>query len=247
MFQTLGNITANPRVGLLFLDFARGGTLQLTGSATIDWDAWRAAAFPGARRLIEVRIARAIAIAGALPLRWRFVRRFLVQSRLMPRQYNEGGALRCEMRARLSRAWRPLRATAGPARWGAGGARAGRRRRAHAYETIRGPLLGTLHHIGEIEALQGAAGAPTGAAAPGLTAGKGRPYALFGHSPPEFLALQPIRPPGAPPRLCARCARPRRSPRGVPGRAARRRPGGSGVAGAGGQEGAEEVHPASPP
>ena len=38
MFNTLGNIMINPRVGLVFLDFKRNRTLQLTGSAEILWD-----------------------------------------------------------------------------------------------------------------------------------------------------------------------------------------------------------------
>src|SRR5262249_10697007 len=35
MFNTLGNLIEQPRAGLLFLDFERGGTLQLTGEATL--------------------------------------------------------------------------------------------------------------------------------------------------------------------------------------------------------------------
>jgi predicted pyridoxine 5'-phosphate oxidase superfamily flavin-nucleotide-binding protein len=37
MFNTLGNIEVQPRVGLLFLDFEAGGTLQLSGRASLDW------------------------------------------------------------------------------------------------------------------------------------------------------------------------------------------------------------------
>src|SRR5262245_10153067 len=35
MFQTLGNISVYPNAGLLFIDFERGGTLQLTGKSRI--------------------------------------------------------------------------------------------------------------------------------------------------------------------------------------------------------------------
>jgi hypothetical protein len=35
MFQTLGNISTDPRVGLLFVEFDSGTTLQLTGRARI--------------------------------------------------------------------------------------------------------------------------------------------------------------------------------------------------------------------
>lgn len=38
MFNTLGNFTANPRAGLLFLDFENDRTLQLTGRPEIRWD-----------------------------------------------------------------------------------------------------------------------------------------------------------------------------------------------------------------
>src|SRR5262249_9559789 len=43
MFNTLGNLVAQPRAGLLFLDFSRGSTLQLTGRARLDWDPGRVA------------------------------------------------------------------------------------------------------------------------------------------------------------------------------------------------------------
>lgn len=38
MFNTLGNILEHPQVGLLFLDFASGGVLQLAGEATVTPD-----------------------------------------------------------------------------------------------------------------------------------------------------------------------------------------------------------------
>ena len=38
MFQTRGNLTADPRVGLVFVDFDTGGTLQLTGRAHLRWE-----------------------------------------------------------------------------------------------------------------------------------------------------------------------------------------------------------------
>lgn len=57
MFQTLGNLHVDGRAGLLFLDFQRGDTLQLTGRATIDWNPARAAALPGAERIVDFAIA----------------------------------------------------------------------------------------------------------------------------------------------------------------------------------------------
>ncbi|MGH7164938.1 MAG: pyridoxamine 5'-phosphate oxidase family protein [Nitrospiraceae bacterium] len=75
MFQTLGNMAVNPQAGLLFLDFERGSTLQLTGQAQIIWDKARVVEFAGAERLVEFRIEQIIEIAGASPLRWRLVER----------------------------------------------------------------------------------------------------------------------------------------------------------------------------
>jgi len=73
MFNTLGNIIENPSCGLLFLDFETGGTLQLSGTATIVWDKERAAFFPGAERLVEFRIKKVIETENATGLRWSLV------------------------------------------------------------------------------------------------------------------------------------------------------------------------------
>jgi len=37
MFNSLGNLAVEPKAGLLFLDFERAGTLQLTGRAVAEW------------------------------------------------------------------------------------------------------------------------------------------------------------------------------------------------------------------
>jgi predicted pyridoxine 5'-phosphate oxidase superfamily flavin-nucleotide-binding protein len=67
MFQTLGNLQANPQAGLLLIDFACGATLQVAGTARIIWDAERVAGFAGAERLVEVTVAEAVEIADAHP------------------------------------------------------------------------------------------------------------------------------------------------------------------------------------
>lgn len=59
MFNTLGNISVNPRVGLAFPDFKAGRTLQLSGEATIHWE-FDERAFPGAQRLLEFAVENAI-------------------------------------------------------------------------------------------------------------------------------------------------------------------------------------------
>jgi ferredoxin-NADP reductase/predicted pyridoxine 5'-phosphate oxidase superfamily flavin-nucleotide-binding protein len=72
-FNTLGNLVLDPRVGLLFVDFEKGGLLQLTGRATIDWSppGEAASGFEGEQRRVRVRIEEAIERPGVLPLRWR--------------------------------------------------------------------------------------------------------------------------------------------------------------------------------
>ena len=73
MFQTLGNLTVDPAVGLLFLDWGTGRTLQITGQAQIIWDdATRIRAWPGALRLVDVRVEKVVDRAHGFPLRWEF-------------------------------------------------------------------------------------------------------------------------------------------------------------------------------
>jgi hypothetical protein len=38
MFNSLGNLRVHPRAGLLFVDFARGDLLQLTGRVQVRWN-----------------------------------------------------------------------------------------------------------------------------------------------------------------------------------------------------------------
>lgn len=60
MFNTLGNVEATGRAGLLFLDFERDRALHLTGTAQIVWDEDRLRAHPGAQRLVDFTVERAI-------------------------------------------------------------------------------------------------------------------------------------------------------------------------------------------
>ncbi|WP_417733880.1 pyridoxamine 5'-phosphate oxidase family protein [Roseovarius sp.] len=71
-YNTLGNIEADPRAGLMFYDDQTGDVLMLTGTAEIDWDSTEAKAFRGAERLWSVKVTEAIRLPGALPLRWEF-------------------------------------------------------------------------------------------------------------------------------------------------------------------------------
>lgn len=68
-FNTIGNLVANPRIGLLFVDFETGSLLHLTGRAEIDWSP-RNAHDPDAWRMISVEIDQVIERPGAVGLRW---------------------------------------------------------------------------------------------------------------------------------------------------------------------------------
>jgi hypothetical protein len=73
MFQTLGNFAVNPSAGLLFVDFERGATLQLTGRARVLWGDAERAGYAGAERLVEFQVDRWIEIAGNVPRGWSFI------------------------------------------------------------------------------------------------------------------------------------------------------------------------------
>jgi hypothetical protein len=68
-FNTLGNLLINPRAGLLFIDFATGDLLQITGPAKIVWDGPEVAAFVGAQRLWWLRPTEGQWLRDAFPLR----------------------------------------------------------------------------------------------------------------------------------------------------------------------------------
>lgn len=65
MFMTLGNISVNPRAGLLIPDWATGTTLQLTGTAEIIWENG-----PEAQCAVEFTIDEILELTGVSPLRW---------------------------------------------------------------------------------------------------------------------------------------------------------------------------------
>jgi uncharacterized protein len=70
MFQTLGNLTVDPRTGLLLVNWETGGTLQVTGRARVVWDAQALESRPGAERLVEVTVDAVLERERALPARW---------------------------------------------------------------------------------------------------------------------------------------------------------------------------------
>jgi predicted pyridoxine 5'-phosphate oxidase superfamily flavin-nucleotide-binding protein len=69
MLMTLGNLTVNPAAGLVLIDWQAGTTLQLTGTATVDWNQHTAAAFPGAERMVDFQVSKVVQLdhpSGAL-------------------------------------------------------------------------------------------------------------------------------------------------------------------------------------
>lgn len=63
MFLTLGNLEADPRAGLLFLDWVSGSVLQLTGRARTRYAA-------DGRRTVRFTVTGAVQTPAASPLRW---------------------------------------------------------------------------------------------------------------------------------------------------------------------------------
>lgn len=71
LFQSLGNLQLHPRAGLLFIDFESGDTLQVTGSAQVDWEG--EGAMPGARRMVHFEAEELVRTPGGFPLRGKLV------------------------------------------------------------------------------------------------------------------------------------------------------------------------------
>ncbi|MGI9423599.1 MAG: pyridoxamine 5'-phosphate oxidase family protein, partial [Hyphomicrobiaceae bacterium] len=69
-YNTIGNLVVDSRAGYLFVDFESGNLLQLTGTASIDWDSEELDTFPGARRLVTLEIEEIIELTDAVALRW---------------------------------------------------------------------------------------------------------------------------------------------------------------------------------
>jgi predicted pyridoxine 5'-phosphate oxidase superfamily flavin-nucleotide-binding protein len=55
MYLSMGNVLANPRVGLLFIDFERGKRMRLNGEASIDEQDPLLAEYPEAQLVVRVR------------------------------------------------------------------------------------------------------------------------------------------------------------------------------------------------
>lgn len=69
-FNTLGNLTVNPRAGLLFIDFETGSLLYLAVDAKILWDGAEVTMFDNAERLLRFRVREMRLVERSLPIRW---------------------------------------------------------------------------------------------------------------------------------------------------------------------------------
>jgi ferredoxin-NADP reductase len=67
LFNTIGNLVLDPRVGVLFVDFESGGVLHVTGRATVRFD-------DSAERDVSIDVDEFVWRPAALPLRWHLAR-----------------------------------------------------------------------------------------------------------------------------------------------------------------------------
>ena len=85
MYLTMGNLIANPHVGLLFLDFEGRRRLRLEGTASIDDDDPLVAEYPEAQFVVRVRSERVYPNCPRYIHRYRLVER----SRFVPKSQCE--------------------------------------------------------------------------------------------------------------------------------------------------------------
>lgn len=105
-FATLGNILLNGQAGLLFIDYASGDLLQMSGDAAVILDAPEIAAFQGAERLWTFKPRRVVRRRGTLALRWREPADSVSPASLMTGDWQAAGE---RLRAQaLSTQWRPF-------------------------------------------------------------------------------------------------------------------------------------------
>ncbi|WP_296257175.1 MULTISPECIES: pyridoxamine 5'-phosphate oxidase family protein [unclassified Pseudomonas] len=106
-FNTLGNFALNPKAGLVFIDFASGDLLQLTGTVTLILEGPEIEAFQGAERLWQVKVKAAVRRPSALRSRWEF--QGFSPNSLMTGDWEQAAA-RLQVQAQRDR-WRRLRVT----------------------------------------------------------------------------------------------------------------------------------------
>ena len=106
-FNTLGNIVVNGKAGLLFVDFASGDMLQMSGDAEVVFDSPEIAAFQGAERLWTFKARRIVRRSAGLALRWAFQDGGWSDNSLMTGDWQQAGErLRA---AEFANRWRSLK------------------------------------------------------------------------------------------------------------------------------------------
>lgn len=80
MYLTSGNLTVNPKVGMLFIDFETGTRLRMSGHASVDLDDPLIATYPGAQFVVRVRVREIFANCRRYVHRYQLVER----SRFVP-------------------------------------------------------------------------------------------------------------------------------------------------------------------
>ncbi|MBV9820208.1 MAG: pyridoxamine 5'-phosphate oxidase family protein [Solirubrobacterales bacterium] len=70
MFQTLGNLTVDPRIGMLVVDWETGRTLQFAGTAEVLWDGPVVHRRPKVDRVVIIDVEAVVEQACALPIRF---------------------------------------------------------------------------------------------------------------------------------------------------------------------------------
>ncbi|XUR32170.1 FAD-binding oxidoreductase (plasmid) [Rhizobium leguminosarum bv. trifolii] len=109
-FATLGNILLNGKAGLLFVDFATGDMLQMTGKAEVLFDSPEIVAFQGAERFWTFKPTRIVRRRNALALRWAFQKDGWSPSSLMTGSWSQAAD---RLRAKeLAGVWRPMTVSA---------------------------------------------------------------------------------------------------------------------------------------
>ncbi len=69
-FNTIGNLTVNPRAGLLFIDFESGDLLYLAVEAQVIWEGAEVELYEGAERLLRFHLMEMKRVTAGLPMRW---------------------------------------------------------------------------------------------------------------------------------------------------------------------------------
>lgn len=71
-FNTMGNISLNPRAGIQFLDYKNGHRIMLTGEADIIWAEDEILPFDGVDRMIRFTLKKGYHLKNSFPFEWEF-------------------------------------------------------------------------------------------------------------------------------------------------------------------------------